>query len=155
MKKAVRLEGIIEGMEMHFDEANTFLNVKEGVVVQVDDNDFRIAEEDEPFNHLPDWQQENIKIAIDIMENFEDYIKLPTKFDIHEYEMMEDFCYSLSSDRNKDRLLNTISGRGGFRRFKDEIIRLGIQDDWYEFRDECYKQIVIKWCNDYGIKYII
>ncbi|HHY74278.1 MAG TPA: hypothetical protein GX497_13850 [Bacillus bacterium] len=155
MKKAVKLEDIIEGMEMQFDEANTFLNVKEGVVVQVYDKDFRIADEDEPFNHLPDWQQENIKIAIDIMENFEDYIKLPTKFDINEYEMMEDFCYSLSSDRNKDRLLNTISGRGAFRRFKDEIIRLGIQDDWYDFRDECYKKIAIEWCNDHGIEYII
>lgn len=142
-------------MEIQFDETNTYLNVKEGVVVQVSNTDLRIAEEDEPFDNLYDWQKENIKMAIDILENFENYIELPTKFDINEYEMMEDFCYSLKNDRNKNHLLNAINGRGAFRRFKDEVIRLDIQDKWYEFRDECYKRIAIEWCNDHGIEYII
>lgn len=154
LKKAVKLEDILEGMEMQFDETNTFLNVKEGVVVQVYDQDLRMAEEDEPFDDLYDWQKENIEIAIDILENFEDYIRLPTKFDINEYEMMEDFCYSLSNDKDRNRLLNAISGRGAFRRFKDEIIYMDVEDDWFEFRDKCYKKVAIEWCKDHGIEYI-
>lgn len=134
---------------------STYLNVKEGVVVQVSNEDLRIAEEEESFDQLPDWQQENIKIAIDIFENFNNYIELPTKFDINEYEMMEDFCYSLTSDKDKNRLLNAINVRGAFRRFKDEIIRLGVRDEWFAFRDERIKKIAIEWCNDHVIEFII
>jgi len=154
LKKAVKLEDILEGVEMQFDETNTYLNVKEGVVVQVSDQDLRRAEEDESFDDLYDWQIEDIKTAIDILENFEDYIRLPTKFDINEYDMMEDFCYSLSNDKDRNRLLKAISGRGAFRRFKDEVFDMGIRDEWFEFRDKCYKKIAIEWCQDHGIEYI-
>ncbi|MEC1697904.1 UPF0158 family protein [Schinkia azotoformans] len=73
---------------------------------------------------------------------------------MNEYEMMEDFCYSLSNDKDRNRLLNAISGRGAFRRFKDEIIYMGIRDEWFEFRDKCYEKVAIEWCKDNGIDYI-
>ncbi|MEC1697903.1 hypothetical protein [Schinkia azotoformans] len=43
MKKAVKLEDILEGMEMQFDETNTYLNVREGIVVQVSEGQKRMS----------------------------------------------------------------------------------------------------------------
>ncbi len=31
------------------------------------------------------------------------------------------------------------------------IRELGLEDDWYRFRDEAYKEIAIAWCDDNGI----
>ncbi|MFS0615891.1 UPF0158 family protein [Lederbergia ruris] len=153
MKAKVNLRDIIDGMEMQFDEWNTYLNRSTGEVISVSQNDLRAAEEDEPIDHLPDWQQEDLKIAIDVVENFENYVELPTKYDINEYQMMEDFCYVLSDGNKKNKLLNAIRGRGAFRRFKDLVFQLDLEEEWYTFRDNAYKKIAIRWCQDYDLEY--
>lgn len=154
MAKPVKLEDLIGGMEIQFDEQSNYLNVETGEVVTVSHETLRTAEEDEPFDHLPDWMQEDIKVAIDVLENFENYKSLPTKFESNEYEMMEGFSYQLANERHSSVLLDAIRGRGAFRRFKDKVYDLGIEKDWYAFRDERYRQIAIDWCNDLDLKYV-
>jgi hypothetical protein len=41
-----------------------------------------------------------------------------------------------------------IQGRGAFRRFKDEISELGIEKQWYEYKDKKIKDLVIEWCKE-------
>ena len=53
--------------------------------------DLAVVEDEKPIDHLPVWERENRIIAIDIVENFENYIELPTKYEINEYAIMEDF----------------------------------------------------------------
>jgi hypothetical protein len=154
MKKQVKLQDIIDGMEMQFDETNTYLNLQTGEVIQVSNDDLRTAEEDEPIDHLSDWEQENLKIAIDVLDHFENYKELPTKFEMNEYGMMEDFCFTLNNQRSKDIMLSSIQGKGAFRRFKDNINQLGIEEEWYAYQQERYKQIAIEWCKDNDIELI-
>jgi len=106
---------------------SAYLNLKTGEVFSVSDDDFRTAEEEEAVDHLPDWQQEDIKTAIDVLENFDDY---------------------------KDTLLDAIRGKGAFRRFQDKIRHLGVEAEWYAFRNGQYQQIAVKWCNNHNINYI-
>jgi hypothetical protein len=40
-----------------------------------------------------------------------------------------------------------------FRRFKDTIHRYGIQNDWFGFRDDAYREIAISWLEDKGFAY--
>ena len=54
---------------------------------------------------------------------------------------MERFSESVDNDDWSSQLLTAISGRGEFRYFKDTIHRLGIQKDWYAFRDEAFREI--------------
>ncbi|SDE66806.1 Uncharacterised protein family (UPF0158) [Fontibacillus panacisegetis] len=152
----IKLQEIIDGMEMQFEGTNTFLCSRTGEVVSVSEDDLRTAEEIEEveIKKLKDWQQDNIRVAIDVVENFEDYEELPTQYDINEYEMMEDFSYSIKDNRKIDILLDAIRGRGAFRRFKDKVNELGISEDWYQYRSECYKQKAIEWCNDNGFDYV-
>ena len=45
-------------------------------------------------------------------------------------------------------------GKGAFRRFKDSVIRLGLDQRWYQWRDEAYKKKAIEWCEENGITYV-
>lgn len=141
-------------MEIQFDGTHTYLNLKTSEVISVSQDDLLAAEDYESFDHLSEWQQESIQVAIDVLENLDDYKELPTKYEINEFEMMEEFCYTLSTPRHKDILLNAIRGRGAFRRFKDHIIHMGIEDQWYAYRDDCYKKIAIEWCKLHNVEYV-
>jgi len=73
---------------------------------------------------------------------------LPEKREINEYRMMEDFA----DKHNSAELFEAIDGRGAFRCFRSTIRRLGMQEEWYQFRDEQYKRIAQEWCEECGIE---
>ncbi|HXW68275.1 MAG TPA: UPF0158 family protein, partial [Dissulfurispiraceae bacterium] len=76
------------------------------------------------------------------------------KYDVHEYEIMEEFSRSLKDKESSDALWHALKGKGAFRRFKDTVNRFGIADEWYRYRDEALKQIAITWCESQNIEYI-
>ncbi len=152
MALPVKLKDIIEGLEFQSDEGSSHLNTTTGEVVYTTDYELRAAEDETPRDHLPEWQIEAIRIAGEILET-DHYLPLPTKFDIHEYSIMERFCRSVDDDDMRDDLLNAIQGRGAFRYFKDRIHVYGIAEDWYRYRDEALKEIAIAWCEENEIRY--
>jgi hypothetical protein len=154
MSIQVKLKDIIEEMEIQFDESRSLLNIKTGEIVIVTSEDLRAVEDEKPFDHLAEWEKENRMIAIDVVENFENYIELPTKYEVNEYEIMENFCLTVSDQRKQEFLLRAIKGKGAFRRFKDKIKDLEIEDQWYSYRDEHFKQIAIEWCQENNINFI-
>lgn len=154
MRIQVKLKEIIEEMEIQMEESRSLLNINTGEIVLVTSKDLVAAEEERPFDHLPDWERENRIIAIDVVEHFENYLELPTKYEINEYEIMEDFCLTVSDQRKQDSLLLQIRGKGAFRRFKDKILAFELEEQWYSYRDERFKKIAIKWCQNNNINYI-
>ena len=66
---------------------------------------------------------------------------------------IEDYCLTVSDHVKRDTLLRTIKGKGAFRRFKDKIIDLDVEEQWYSFRNERYKEIAIEWCKDSSVNY--
>ena len=86
-------------------------------------------------------------------ELFEKSIMLPTRYDIDEYEMMEDFAETIEDTRLQNQLYISLNGRGAFRRFKDTCINFDIIDDWYNYRDQKYKELAINWCKDNNIEF--
>ena len=80
------------------------------------------------------------------------FYRLPTSFEIRDYDIMEDFVDMLSGAAH-DRLSSAIQGRGAFRRFKDTVIKMGIDQEWYDFQADAYKRKAIRWCEDNGIEY--
>lgn len=139
MTTHVKLNEIIDGLESQSDESSSFLNKKTDEVVLISDEELNAAEENEPIEDFPDWQQDHVRIAKEIIAETGDYISLPTKFDIDEYRVMERFCVSLENQEISDDLYGLISGSGAFRRFKDAIYRYGIewcQENVIEFEDK-------------------
>ncbi len=146
MPAKANLKQIAEEIGIQTDEHTAYFDRESGEVLMVSDDDIRAAEEDHSLEELPEWQQEMIEMARRIADDTKDrYLALPSKWDFHEYKVMERFCWSLENEERSDDLLSAIRGRGAFRMFKDRIHRLGIQDDWYRFRDEALKELAADW----------
>jgi len=76
---------------------------------------------------------------------------LPTKFDIHEWAIMEEFSRSVASERIREDLLNTIHGAGAFRHFKDTVRRHRVDSAWFTFRMAALRRIALDWCEEHDI----
>lgn len=150
----VKLDDILEGMEFQSEESYSYLNCETGEIVYVSREVLGMAEDGEEGDDLPGWQQDELAIANDIIETFGKYVQLPTSWDIHEYDIIERFCYSLSDQNQRNVLLRAIRGSGAFRRFRDNIERLGITQKWYAFRDEEYREIAKEFCENNSVEYI-
>jgi hypothetical protein len=153
MEVRVKLDDIIEGLESQSDESSSFLDKRNGEVVLMTDYAMRAAEENEPFEDVPDWEKELVSIAKEILADTGDYIQLPTKYDIDEYSIMENFCMSLERKEIGDILYDLISGSGAFRRFKDAAYKYGVEDEWYKYRDNAMKELAIEWCRQNDIEF--
>lgn len=86
-------------------------------------------------------------------DEFEESIMLPSKYEIDEYSMMEDFIETIDDVKLYNQLCIAITGPGSFRRFKDTCINFEIIEDWYKFRDKKYREIAINWCRENNIDY--
>ncbi len=153
MTLRVKLDDIIEGLEFQSDESSSFLDKTTGKVVLISDYEISAAEDDDPIEDFPDWEQDLVRIAKEIIDETGNYIDLPTKFDIHEYSIMEKFCLSLNDDEMSNNLYSVIKGSGAFGRFKNAIHEYDIADDWYKYRNDALKEIAIEWCQEKGIEF--
>ncbi len=151
MAVVVSLRDLIGEMQMLSDEHRTYLNKVTGEFILISNDDFRIAESDEA-DELLEWRDEIVQDAKKVLSS-DDYLEIPSKFDIHEYEIMERFCLSIPDVEVSNVLLGKIRGSGAFRRFKDTIYRYGIEKDWFTFRDDAYKEIAISWLESHGFSY--
>ncbi len=134
----VKLKDIVDTFEEINDEWSGYLNLDTGEISMIGNRYMAIvedSEEDNDFNGYQDWEQEFIATAVHVLENWDRYEKLPDKFDIDEYRIMDDFSYSYQNEAVSQKLCSAIDGKGAFRRFKEIIRRFGIEDKWYGFRE--------------------
>ena len=153
MNATVHLREIVDAMEMQTEQSHQFLHLATGEIYYITDEEFDYAEEEEPLDHIPDWQIESVERAKNILTT-EEYLALPSKFDIHEYAIMERFCLSISDDALREKMYNAIKGSGAFRHFKENIFYHNIEQDWYQFKEEALYEIAVDWCNDNKIPFV-
>ena len=130
-----KLSEVIDALEFTNDEVEYYYNLDNGEIFMSNIGEFENLNEDE------------------LDELFEKSIMLPTRYDINEYEMMEDFAETIKDTRLQNQLYISLNGSGAFRRFKDTCINYDIINDWYKFRDEKYKEVAINWCKDNNIEF--
>lgn len=132
----VKLSEIIDAIEMTDRESEYFLDQTTGEIVWINEFAMTRSEQEEAYNQLDEHG----------------FYRLPTSFDLREYDLMEDFVYSLPTSK-QSKLANAITGRGAFRRFKDGIRQLGIEQQWYDYQAEAYKKKAIEWCEENELEY--
>lgn len=154
MSSPIKVKEIADALSVQMDGAYQYLNKETGEIVLVSDEELGAAEEGEKDNY-PEWQQEVIRQAEQIIVNEGDkFVELPAKFEIHEYQIMEQFCLSISDPKISDELYYAIKGRGAFRRFKDQIHYYGLAGAWYEYLETALMKIAVAWCERNTIDYV-
>lgn len=135
MSLPVSLQSVVEEMDLPSDEWTAYIHRRTGQLVTLMDDD------PEP------------EIDADEIEASEDFIPLPSKFDIDEYDIMRRFGDSIENDSIADDIASAIRSRGAFRCFKDTIRRHRIEQKWYAFRDKALACIAADFLDEHGIPY--
>ncbi|QQK76897.1 hypothetical protein HUG15_15865 [Salicibibacter cibarius] len=153
MNKPVDLSEVAEAIDFDADELYQFVNRKTGEIVVVNESTMRKANREEPFDEKHEWQKEERALAEDIIDNEDDYEPIPESYEVNDYQLMEIFIDSLSDEKKQATLTEAIRGKGAFRRFKDRIVDLNVEDDWHEFKEKEYLAFACRWCEENGIAY--
>ncbi len=132
----IKLNEVIDGLEFVNDGLDTH------AYFNPDKNEIFYIREYDTFDNKDEFE-----------ELIENSIMLPSKYEIHEYSMMEDFIETIDDVKLYNQLRIAITGPGAFRRFKDTCINFEIIEDWYKFRDKKYREIAINWCRENNIDY--
>ena len=153
MAAEVKLDVIIEALEMADDSISSYLDVETGEVHSITAEEFDLAEDPETdFEDLPDWQRDTVKLARIIQQNEgKRYLALPDKFDVHEWAIMDRFSESQKVARLRNDLHAAIRGAGAFRLFKRLLTEYNLWDAWNRFKEIELRQIALQWCEEHGV----
>ena len=155
--KKVEIQKIVDELQMRFIDITVYYNKITGEILNVQDDDFRIVEEDNFENSIenyPEWQREHLKEVYDLLYNdIDNYIALPNNFDIKDSDIMKEFIETISDSNKKYQLGNCMWQKGMYRKFKDKLIYIGLEKEYYKFYDEKLKEIAIEWCKENNLEY--
>lgn len=135
MTPPVSLQLILDEMETQSEMVRSYVHRPTGRVISDMDS------EAVWINDYRDPAAESVEMEVPTVEEIaesEDFIPVPDSFDIHEWSIMERFSQGQSDPDIADRLLGAIHGGGAFRRFKDAVYELDIDQQWYRFRVSCF-----------------
>ena len=149
----VDLKKIVEGIEFQGDESPSYLKISSAEVVLFTDDEIAAAESDDDLSEHAEWYREAIEQAREFVNNEDDYIPLPSKFEFNEYSVIEEFIRSLPIEEQRDELLSLINGKGAFARFKQGLERFLLQEKWYQYRDQVLAALAEGWCRNNGIEF--
>jgi len=150
----VNLKELAEQMDFMMDEWSYFVNRRTGEVISVEDRHLGFAENpDEIPERIAAWERDAIEEAVTLLETWDDLLRFPSKHDLNEYAMMEDFIRTVKDPHIRDCLGIAIEGRGAFRRFKDTADRFDVIDEWYGFKDQAFLAYAKEWCERSGLLY--
>lgn len=151
MSKIISLREIISALEAASDDCSSYLDPKTGEIILVTEEERALAE-DKCLEETPAWQREMMPKIRAALEG-DRWLELPDRFDIHEWSIMERFSRAQNIERVRSELLNAIHGAGAFRTFRSAVRRLGLEQSWYQFRDEALAEIARSWLEEHKLQY--
>jgi hypothetical protein len=141
----VKLSDIVDELDMQSDEVCCFINRMTGEIAHVGHDDFDDLVRDEV--DLP----ADTDLAMHLEES-DDWHSLPTKFDIHDWDIMHGFSMN-QDDPIQSELLEAVHGVEAFRMFRSTLDRLGLTDGWHQYRNSAYTKIATDALDELGIPY--
>jgi len=141
-KVTVNIESIADAMEATMDGWEQYLNMETGEIVSLSDGTWSDRDEED----------ESLAEEIDTTDK---YVCISNQYEIHEYEIMEEFAYATPKPRYQEKLLRVLRGRKPYRNFKDEINCLGISESYYAWRLIALCKKAKNWCEENEVPYEI
>ena len=147
----VSLRDVVEALDLQSDELQSYLDPDTGEIVTFSEEEAQIAESDD-WEDAPEWMREFLPKVKRALED-DRMLELPDRVHIDEWRMMQDFAEEQEQCRCRPELLSAVHGAGAFRRFKDTIQRLGLEDSWYQYREAAFEQVAKEWLEENKIPY--
>lgn len=140
-KMTIPLKQVIQAIEEASEVFTSFWDKKTGKTVYLAD----------PL--MTDMTAEDEALVAEMENTPERFLRFPTKYEIHQYRIMEDFIDQLPPGKAQEELAYAIRGKGAFRRFKQSVRYHGLEQRWYDYLAEAYRELAIRWCAEEGLEY--
>lgn len=153
MPHKANITDLVETLELQNDELQAYFDRQTGKVEQIGSDDFAAAEDDELADNAPDWQRDTIELAAAIEADTEGrFVALPGADEVDEWDIMARFADSRPNATHADALAAATHGSGAFRRFREQVDRLGLTKQWYAYREDALRRIALDWCAENRIE---
>ncbi|MDX2024473.1 MAG: hypothetical protein SF187_29805 [Deltaproteobacteria bacterium] len=149
MGAEVSIADMVDALDAASNEMSGYVNRLTGEVRTVMHQELLFAEE-EADPDMPKWQQDAVASAREVLQS-KDWLELPSKLDIHEWDIMDRFGGSLPRQQQTE-VREAIRGSGAFRNFKRTIRRLGIEDAWFTFKRQELGALARRWLEEHGLQ---
>lgn len=149
----VSLAAVAEELELVGDAIHAYVNRQTGELISLSVDDLATVEDGYDPEDYAEWERENLAQAAAVLAS-DDFVRLPTSFEIHEWEMMREFCMELSNPHQQEDLLHRLHGSGAFRRFKEGLYHYDLQEEWFRFQKQALAKIAAEFLEDEGIPYV-
>jgi hypothetical protein len=149
--RVVSLAEVVEALDLQSDEVRSFLDPEAGKIITFNEEEASVARGGD-WESAPDWMKPElpkIKRALD----GERMLELPDRIHIDEWRMMQDFAEEEAQCACRTELISASHGAKAFRTFKDAVDRLGIEREWFAFREAAYQRLAREWLEQNNIPY--
>ena len=147
----VSLRDVVEALDLQSDELQSYLDPDTGEIVTFGQEEAMMAELDD-LEDAPDWMKEILPKVKRALQD-DRMLELPDQVHIDEWRMMQDFALEEEQCRCRAELDSAVHGAGTFRRFRDAIRRLGLEDSWRRYREAAFEQVAREWLEENQIPY--
>lgn len=111
-----------------------------------------IEYDEEP--ELPDWMLDEIDLALEVLlDEDRRYVRIPERPSDKAYKAMSGFSESIEESVLKVELIDALTGKGAFRKFKDVLIHHPKERKrWHGFNAKAMKKEVTLWLESIGVE---
>lgn len=131
-KHAFTVKEIADLLQMTDRYTQWYVNLRTGETAYTSDMSMAFEEREE---------------IIERIEGEDGWAALPDSFDIHEWDIMRRFS-NRQEEPAYSQLMDAIRGKGAFRMFRSTAERLGLLQDWYDYRDAYLEDMAREWLED-------
>jgi hypothetical protein len=147
----VSLAEIVEALDLQSNEMRSSLDPETGEIITFSEEMAHIAEGGN-WERAPEWMQAMLpKIKRALEDNR--MLELPDRVHIDEWRMMQDFASEDAQCHCRAELSSAATGEGAFARFRDAVRGLGLEQDWYTYRETAYEKVARRWLEKNKIPY--
>lgn len=152
MNAKVKIADIVEAFEVQDGSSISYVNIRTGEVETVSEEYSSLLGIDDDEEDVPEWLRNEYERYRRVTSS-EDYVSLPSQYEIDEYRIMRSFADDREDPVEAKQLLQSMTGKGAFRRFKDTAFDLGVIDEWHRYRTEAFADIAREWCKENGFEF--
>lgn len=156
MEEKITLNDILEVNEMDTEDMKSYYHKPTETMVVISKEDLDMITENKSLDNMEDWKMEMVNQAKDFLTNPQDYLEFPKEDEYNEESLIGDFVDSIKDNKeNYEKLIRAIEQEKTLRRFKDELFKVDMIDQWYDFREEKFLEVAKLWCEKNNIEYSV
>lgn len=149
----ISLEDVLYAMDFLDDDGGAYYHKESEEIISISKKEYIGAKTKVAIDNYPEWQQEAVKWAYDIVEKEEDYISLPKKHEFDDMAILKEYIKTIKGTA-KEAIEEKIASGRSFKDIKGDHEEELSSTKWYDYKDDFYEIFARNWCEKNNIQCI-